>query len=205
MRLRLLLIFVVFGLDIVMAQAPYPLVSVHDIQYVDSVGTKGWKNSALTGDTVRVVGYLMIRPVIDPDTNRTPVMYYGTRWGTYIRDTSLQSTEWAGLNVLQNDTTGNNQNTFFDLVDTTNIVEMTGVVTTYNETNELFLLLNPVTPVNIITDTVSQRPAPIQLSMTDLVNNGITNKDNYKLSGMYVELHDVISSDRNAGVGSFNI
>jgi Secretion system C-terminal sorting domain len=205
MRLRLLLIFVLCGLGMVMAQSPYPLVSIHDIQYVDSVGTKGWKTSALTGDTVRVIGYIMISPVIDPDTNRYPVMYYGTRWGTYIRDTSSQATEWAGLNVLQNDTTGNNQNTFFDLVDTTDIVEMTGVVTTYNETNELFLLLNPVTPVNIVADTVSKRPAPLELTMTDLVDNGVTNKENYKLSGMYVELHNVISSDRSPSVGSFNI
>jgi len=186
-----------------MAQSDYPLVSIHDIQYVDSVGTKGWSPSALTGDTVRVVGQIMIRPVIDPDTNRFPIMYYGTRWGTYIRDTS-QSQEWAGLNVLQNDTVGNYQNTFFDLVDTTDIVEITGVVSTYGQTNEIFILLNPVTPVNIL-GTAPQRPEPLQLSMTDLVNNGVTNKDNYKLSGMYVELHNVISSDRNVSNGAFNI
>ncbi len=204
MKMKLLLILLVIGFGMALAQSQYPLVSIHDIQYVDSVGTKGWAPSALTGDTVRVVGTVMIRPVVDPDTNRTPTMWYGPRWGSYLRDTSSAVDEWAGLNLLQNDTSGNNQNTFFDLVDSADVVEITGVVTTYGQTNELMLLLNPVTPVNII-QQLPERPAPIQLSIADLVDNGITNKALYKYSGMYVELHNVKSTDRNAGVGSFNI
>ena len=203
MKLRLLFILLFLGLGIVFAQSPYPLVSIHDIQYIDSVGTKGFKPSDLTGDTVRVVGTIMIKPVIDPDTNRTPIMYYGSRWGTYIQDTS-SADEWAGLNILQNDTSGNNQNTFFDLVDTAYVVEITGVVTNYNQTNELFVLLNPVTPVNII-DQLPTRPGPQKLTMSDLTSGGITNKDYYKLSGMYVEFDSVISSDRNASNGQFRI
>ncbi|MGA9295525.1 MAG: T9SS type A sorting domain-containing protein [Ignavibacteriaceae bacterium] len=204
MKLKLLMVFLVLGLGAVMAQSNYPVVSIHDIQYVDSVGAKGWQKSAYTNDTVRIVGVVMIRPVIDPDTNRTPVMYYGTRWGTYLRDTSSAVDEWAGLNVLQNDTSGDNQNTFFDLVDSADVVEMTGVVTTYNQTNELMLLLKPVTPVNIISH-LNKRPDPVELSLTDLVDNGVTNKANYKYCGMYVELHNVISSDRSASTGQFRI
>ena len=204
MKLRLLLVLLVAGFGALMAQPQYPLVSIHDIQYIDSVSTKGFKPSVHTGDTVRVVGVIMIKPVIDPDTNRTPVMYYGSRWGTYIQDTSAVVDEWGGLNVLQGDTSGDNQNTFFDLVDSADVVEMTGVVTTYNQTNELFLLLNPVTPVNIIKH-LPERPAPLQISMTDLTDNNVTNKANYRYSGMYVELHDVVSSDRNASNGQFRI
>ena len=59
-------------------------------------------------------------------------------------------------------------NTFFDLVDTADVVELTAVVTAYNQTNELMLLLNPVTPVNII-EHIPKRPAPIKLSITDLI------------------------------------
>ena len=80
MKVRLLLIMLALGLGSILAQSNYPLVSIHDIQYYDSVGTKNWQPSAYTGDTVRVVGIIMIRPLIDPDTNRTPVMYYGARW-----------------------------------------------------------------------------------------------------------------------------
>ncbi len=204
MKMKLLVILLVMGFGITLAQSQYPLVSIHDIQYVDSVGTKGWSPSVLKDSIVRVVGTIMIRPVVDPDTNRTPTMYYGSRWGTYIRDTSSAVDEWAGLNILQNDTTGDNQNTFFDLVDTADVVEITGKVTTYGQTNELFVLLDPVTSVNII-KKLPRRPAPLQLSITDLVDNGITNKANYKYSGMYVELHNVKSTDRSASVGSFSI
>jgi hypothetical protein len=204
MKIKLLVILLLIGFSMTFAQKQYPLVSIHDIQYVDSVGTKGWKASALTGDTVRVIGSIMIRPVVDPESNRTPTMYYGSRWGTYIMDTSASANEWAGLNVLQNDTTGDNQNTFFDLVDTANVVELTGVVTTYGQTNELMLLLKPVTPVNIL-DQLTKRPEPLQLNITDLAANGITNKELYKYCGMYVEFHNVISSDRNASSGQFRI
>ena len=204
MKLRLLLILLAISFGMTMAQSNYPLVSIHDIQYIDSVAKNGFAPSALTGDTVRVVGVVMIKPVIDAVTNRTPTMYYGGRWGTYIQDTSSQVQEWAGVNVLQNDTTGDNQNTFFDLVDSADVVEMTAVVTTYNQTNELMLLLNPVTPVNIIKH-LTKRPAPIKLEMTDLTSNGVTNKEYYKYSGMYVELENVVSSDRSPSVGSFRI
>ena len=203
MKLKLLMVLLALGLGTVLAQSNYPLISIHDIQYVDSVGTKGFSPSIHTGDTVRVQGVVMIRPLIDPDTNRTPVMYYGARWGTYIQDTS--ASEWGGLNILQGDTASAGvQNTAFDLLDSADVVEITGVVTAYSQTNELFVLLNPVTPVNV-TDHLSKRPAPVQLSITDLTNNGVTNKDNYKYSGMYVEIHDVTSSDRSTSNGQFRI
>ena len=206
MKLRLLLIVLALGLGSILAQSNYPLVSIHDIQYYDSVGTKNWQPSAYTGDTVRVVGIIMIRPLIDPDTNRTPVMYYGGRWGTYIQDTSaaLVKDGWGGLNILQNDTTGNYQNTFFDLRDTADVVEMTGVVTTYNETNELMLLLDPVTPVNPISH-LPKRPDPLILNMTDLTNNGVTNKEGYKYCGTYVEIRDVVTSNRSGNQFNINV
>ncbi len=204
MRIRFLLIMLVLGLGYVLAQSNYPVVSIHDIQYYDSVGTKNWQPSALTGDTVTVIGIIMIRPLIDPDTNRTPVMYYGSRWGTYIQDTSAAATAegWGGLNILQEDTSGDNQNTFFDLRDTADVVEMTGVVTTYRQTNELMLLLKPVTPVNPI-GHLDKRPEPLVLNMSDLTNNGVTNKEYFKYCGTYVELHDVITSDRSTN--QFNV
>ncbi len=207
MKFKILVLLVVFmGAGITLAQSSYPLVSIHDIQFVDSVATKGWLPSVHTGDTVRVRGAIMVNPLVDATSNRNPIMYYGARWGTYIQDTSAQAQGqgWAGLNILQNDTTGSNQNTFFDLVDTTNVVEITGVVTTYGQTNELFVLLNPVTPVNIV-GTIPKRPDPIQLSLTDLMQSGVVDQSGYKYSGMYVEFHNVISSDRNTSSGAFSI
>lgn len=205
MKLRLLLLLFVVGASLNFAQKEYPLVTIHDIQYIDNVGTNGFLPSVHTGDTVRVRGAVMVNPVVDPNSNRNPILYYGTRWGIYIQDTSSQVQDgWSGLNVIQNDTTGANQNTFFDLVDTTNIIEVTGVVTTYGSTNELLILLNPVTAVNIL-DQIDKRPAPLQMSFTDFSQGGIVDKSGFKYSGTYVELHNVISSDRNTTSGAFNI
>ncbi len=136
--LKNMLILILAFAGITAAQSQYPLVSLHDIQYIDSVSTKGAQPSKYAGDTVRVRGVVMVRPVVDPNTNREPIMYYGARWGSYIQDTTGQL--WEGLNIIQNDTTGENQSTFFDLADTSDVVELTGVVTPYNSNNELVLL-----------------------------------------------------------------
>ncbi len=205
MRIRLLLLTLISIVGLAFAQSQYPLVSIHDIQYIDSVATKGFVNSPLANDTVRVRGVVMVRPLVDPsvDSLRTPIMYYGARWGIYIQDTN-SSQFWAGLNVLQNDTTVASQGTFFDLLDTSDVVELTGVVTPYGQTNELMTLLNPITPVNIL-GKLPKRPDPIQLSVTDFMNNGQSINEALKYSGMYVELHNVISANRNTTTGQFNI
>lgn len=201
MKFRLLLILSVLAVGIISAQSQYPLVTIHDIQNINGVDTVGFLPSALTNDTVRVRGIIMIKPLVDADTNRTPTMYYGARWGTYLQDSS---DSWGGLNVLQNDTSLQYQGTFFDLADTGDYVEMTGVVTTYGQTNELMLLIDPVTEVNYL-GHLSKRPDPKQMSLTDFMNNGTVNKGAMKYTGMYVEFQNVISSDRNTSSGGFNI
>ncbi len=202
MKFKLLCIAILFGMGTMFAQSNYPLVSIHDIQYIDSVGTNGWSPSQYTNDTVRVVGVMMIRPLVDPaNNNRYTVMYYGNRYGSYIQDTS--ATEWGGLNVLISDTSAaSTQATFFDLTDTAQIVELTGVISNYGQTNEMFLL--PSVPVNIL-GNMSRRPAPQKFSLSDFIDNGVVNRDNFKYSGMYVEFDNVISSDRNTSSGGFTI
>ncbi len=203
MKIRLLLLTLLSAASLAFAQTQYPLVSIHDIQFIDSVDTKGFIASKYTNDTVRVRGVIMIKPLVDPATNRQTVMYYGNRWGSYIQDTSGQA--WVGLNVLLNDTTtAGAQNTFFDLVDSSDIVELTGYISTYGSTNELMLVTNPAIPVNIL-GKLPKRPDPIQLSVTDFMSDGKTNLGSLKYSGMYAELHNVISSDRNASSGQFRI
>ncbi len=202
MKFKLLVISFLLGMGVVFAQSQYPLVSIHDIQYIDSVATKGWSQSQYLNDTVRVVGVMMIRPLVDPEhNNRYTVMYYGNRYGSYIQDTS--ATEWGGLNVLISDTSAaSTQATFFDLTDTAQIVELTGVISMYGQTNEMFLL--PSVPVNIL-GNMSRRPAPQKFSLSDFIDNGVVNKANFKYTGMYVEFDNVISSDRNTSSGGFTI
>ncbi len=202
MKLKIICISLLLGLGMAFAQSQYPLVSIHDIQYIDSVGTKGWSPSIYTNDTVRVVGVMMISPLADAaNNNRNTVMYYGNRYGVYIQDTSAK--EWGGLNVLISDTSApETQATFFDLTDTAQVVELTGVVSGYGQTNEMFLL--PSVPVNII-GTMPRRPLPQKFSLSDFIDNGVVNKDNFKYTGMYVEFDNVISSDRNTSSGGFTI
>ncbi len=202
MKFRLLLFLFIMGAGILLAQKQYPLVTIHDIQYIDSVGTKGFINSPYLNDTVRVRGVVMIRTLVDPATDRTPIMYYGSAWGSYIQDTT-SGQYWGGLNIYQTDTTGDNQNTFFDLADTSDYVEITGVVTNYYSTNEFQPLVNPATPINFIS-RLPRRPAPIQLSVTDFMKNLQVVNEGLKYSGMYVELHGLISANRNSSTGAFN-
>ena len=202
MKIRLLLITMLMGMGMVFAQSPYKLVTIHDIQYIDSVNTKGDVSSPLNGDTVRVRGVVMVRPVVDPTTDRRPILWTGSRWQITIEDTTGRL--WEGLNVVQNDTSTEVQGTFFDVLDTAQVVEITGVVDEYYTTTQLNVLTNPVTQVNII-GQLSKRPDPIKLSVTDFMKNGQLIKDAEKYEGMYIEIDNVISSDRNTSSGGFNI
>ncbi len=203
MKTRLLFLFVLFAMVTQFAQTEYPLVTLRDIQYLaDSVIAKGDAPSPLNGDTVRVRGVIMVSPVVDPSSNRHIIISAGGRWVTYIQDPT--DSAWCGLNVLQNDTsTAGVQNTFFDLVDTAQVVEFTGVVTEYNTTTELMMLLNPVTPVNIV-EQLPKRPDPIVLKLSDIKENNKLKNEAEKYEGMYVEFRNVITSDRDAGTSATN-
>jgi len=121
----LFLLYVAFSTTLI-AQT-YPLVTIEDIQYQDpdSLLINGDQPSPLFGDTVRVRGVVMVRPVVDPQTDRRRIFAAGGRWMVYMVDPDGQQYEFFdGIIPIQHDTTGNNQNTFFDLVDTADVVEL---------------------------------------------------------------------------------
>ncbi len=203
MKIRYFFLFLIAITGFIYSQTQYPLVTVHDIQFLpDSIIAQGDSPSPLNGDTVRVRGVVMTSPLVNPDTDRRPVMWAGARWVTYIQDEN--GTAWAGLNILTPDTSVNAQGTFFDLIDTAQVVEFTGVVTEFFTTTELFQLVNPITPVNII-NQLPKRPDPIELSVTDFMENGQLKLSAEKYEGMYVIVRNVVSSDRNVGNGTFRI
>lgn len=143
---------------------------------------------------------------MDPETDRRNAWNTFQKWMTFIVDPDGQQYEaFDGILVIQHDTTGENQNTFFDLVDTAQVVEFTGVVDSFFTTSQLALLLEPVTPVQIIS-TLDQRPAPIELNISDFVDEqGNWDVLSEKYEGMYVIIRNVVSSDRNLGDGTFRI
>lgn len=201
MNLKHLLVAVLFFAGFIQAQQ-YPLVTIRDIQFnLDSLNSD--PPSPLNGDTVRVRGLILVRPVVDPDTNRNTIISAGARWVTYIQDPDGNA--WGGLNVLQNDTSIVNQNTFFDLVDTAQVVEFTGVVTEYFTTTELIMLLNPQpVPVQIVGQE-PKRPDPIELELSDLFTASNTyNFEMEKYENMYVIFRNIITSDRQSN-GQFKL
>jgi hypothetical protein len=199
------LLMFAFG-GVALAQS-YPLVTIEDIQYQhpDSLLLYGDRPSPLQGDTVRLRGVIMVAPVVDASTDRRRIIAAGARWATYIQDENPQMHDhFDGMYMLQDDTTGENQNTFFDLVDTAQVVEFTAVISEYFTTTEGLLLLNPVTPVQIV-DQLPKRPDPIELTVSDFDNGGTLNILAEKYESEYVIIRNVITSDRNLSNGTFTI
>lgn len=206
MKTKFILFLLLICTAISFAQVnPYPHVSIRDIQFVpDDSLLIGRDASLKIGDTVQVTGIVMVSTLVDPTFNRRPIMWAGARWQTYIRDTAY-SNEWAGLNIIQNDTTGPNQNSLMDLLDTTMVVTITGVVAEFV----------PQTQLNVLTQYPVQfhgnkptRGEPVEITINQL-NTGTPPSQNLltgeKLEGMYVIIRNVITSDRNTSNGTFAI
>ena len=198
---RILFLIMVFAAGYISAQN-YPLVTIQDIQYVpDSLQTSD-PPSPLQGDTVRIQGLVMVRPVIHPVTDRGVIISAGARWSIYVQDPN--GGLWGGINVLQMDTVGAAQATNFALIDTAQIVEFTGVVNEYYTTTQLEILTNPPVQVQVV-GAQSKRPEPIELTLEDLFTSENTyNFNAEKYESMYVIFRNVISSDR-ASNGNFKI
>ena len=172
----LLAVLFIFSMNIIAQE--YPLVTIQDIQFLpDTVIQNGDAISPLWGDTVHVRGIVMVSPVVNPTTDRRRIIAAGARWSIYIQDEVTGV--WGGINILQNDTVGVAQNTFFDILDTAQVVEFTGVITEFNGsttgttpgTTQINYLVDPITPVSIIS-TLPKRPEPIELNVTDFMQNG---------------------------------
>jgi hypothetical protein len=185
----------------------YPLVTIQDIQFVPDSLAHTDPPSPLNGDTVRIHGLVMVQPVIHPDTNRGVIISAGARWSIYVQDP--QGGLWGGMNVVQHDTVGPAQNTFFDVVDTAQVWEFTGVVDEFFTSTQLNLVTNPPIPVTQIGGQLPKRPEPIELTIGDFYTpQGTYNFNAEKYEGMYVILRNVISSDRvtsGTGGGNFRI
>jgi hypothetical protein len=186
--------------------AQYPDVTIEEIQYQDSLSllTNGDLPSPYDGQTVKVRGVVMVTPLVNPQTDRRRIIAAGGGWVTYITDPDGQVYDaFDGINVLQFDTVGAAQGTFFDLVDTAQVVEFTLTVDEYYESTQGAILTTPVTPVQII-QQLPKRPDPIELNISDF-NDGGNNILAEKYEGMYVIIRNVITSNRNTASGTFTI
>ena len=164
MKKLFLLLLVLFSFNTIAQD--YPEVSIYDIQFLpDSVILNGDSPSPLNGDTVLVTGTVMVSPIVDPQTDRRRIIAAGARWSAYIQDHLMN--EWSGINLVQHDTTGDNQLTGYQNVDTADVIQFFAVIEEYFTTTQANVLLNPLTEVEVI-DNIGKRPAPIELSVSDL-------------------------------------
>jgi hypothetical protein len=147
----------------------------------------------------------MASTLVDPQNDRRPILWAGGRWQTYLHDPNGQVYQNRdGIVAIQQDTNSQYQGTFFDLVDSAQVIEVTGVVGAYLTTTQLNLLIDPVTPFILISQEPS-RTAPIELSITDFMNNGALVPEGAQYESMYIVIRNVITSDRNLGTGTFRI
>ena len=201
-------IFVFFiVMSSVLLSQNYPDVSIRDIQFVpiDSL-LQNKDKSPRVGDTVRVTGIVMVAPIVSASGDRRPIMWAGGRWQVYLQDTSNQN-EWVGLNVIQNDTSIASAITLMDLLDTTQIVTITGRVEEFGLQTQLAVLTT--VPIEFL-GAVAKRPEPTELTIADFNVGAAPNPINNipageKYEGQYVVFRNVISSNRNVSNGTFYI
>ncbi len=198
----LLALFVISGFS----QSNYPIVSIRDCQYQppDSLAA-GKDYSPRLGDTVTVIGVVMIPPLDNPNTTRRPIMWAGARWQSYIADTNYNLTEWAGINVIQHDTSAAGANTYFDLLDTAQVVAITGRLEEFGTNRQTQLAVLLTTPVQFLGQK-PYRPNPVLVNISEFATGTAPNLvTGEKYEGMYVEFRNVITSDANQTNGTFAI
>ncbi|MBN8546099.1 MAG: T9SS type A sorting domain-containing protein [Ignavibacteria bacterium] len=198
-RYLFLFVFILAGYSF---SQPYPLRTIQEITTTpDSLLSPGTEYSPFIGDTVRLRGLITVKPVVDPSTDRRRVIAAGGRWYAYVQDPN--GLPFGGISIIQNDTTGVNQNSGFDLVDTAQVWEFTAVLSVFSgNTVQANLLVNPPTPVEFISQA-TKRPDPIELPMTTFMENGVLKGEGEKYEGMYVIIRNVLTSDRNNSSGVF--
>jgi hypothetical protein len=200
MKAKIFLVLMLLMIGYTYSQSQFPLVTIQDIQFVPDPVVSD-PPSPLNGDTVRFHGLVMVRPVIDPDTNRGVIISAGARWSIYVQDPN--GGVWGGMNIIQHDTVGAAQGTFFDLVDTAEVWEFTGKVEEFNTSTQVSLITSPQPiPVQLVTPQLPKRPEPIELTLADLFTpTGGYNFAAEKYEGMYVIFRNIITSDRVTGTG----
>jgi hypothetical protein len=183
----------------------YPRLHVHEIMTLppDSLAV-GSLLSPRLGDTVLLVGVVTVPPVLDPVSDRRPLLWAGVRWVTFLRDSNPELTAYAGINVLQADTTVTS--TYFDRIRPGDYIEVLVRITNFpTSADPVRNRLGP-TQAEVITGAAARpvefldyerplpQPIPVRISdfYTGPVGSGVPNiASGSRYVGMLVELHNV--------------
>ncbi len=141
-------------------------IPMDSLKIADSLGTGGRSsltNSPYLGDTITVTGVVLADPaLIGLSTGNTSF---------YIQSTD--SAEWGGMNIFGNTTTATSVG--ITSVDTGYVIELTGVLTKYSSSSITgnFELM-PIASQTIGVLNVGERPAPVEVKLSDLVSGDVS-------------------------------
>ena len=175
--------------------AQFPEVSIMDIQFQDILTTGVDNPSPLDGDTVTVVGVVMVAPFKDANPDSAEVLHVGAP-GLYLQDTT--ETDWAGLLVRFLGSTE-----AFNILDTGTVIRVTGVVSEFFTTTQF----------NLIgfegSDVVGfmQRPQPVIITLDSLAELGGRNGKLLaeRWENVLIEVRNVTATGGGFGRDSYEI
>jgi hypothetical protein len=186
---------------------PYPEVTIKDIQFIgsDSLNVY-WVDDVpgpYEGDTVTVTGIVMVPPYKAANPDSGALIFLGSSLaGAFIQD--LENPEWGGILIAIGPPANYPD---FQYLDSGTVVKVTGKVTHFvnatQKTTELILL--DFTADNIL--NFAPRPEPVLLTIDSLKQFGTSNSlaISEKWEGVYIEIRNVKTLDRNWTNGGFRI
>ncbi|MCU7495787.1 MAG: T9SS type A sorting domain-containing protein [Ignavibacteria bacterium] len=202
MKLKYLLIFSLLLSASSFAQRVYPLKTIREIQFHSDEDLLAGKQAAAITDTVRIRAIAMHSTLRDPNSSTSQPFIFPTSTSGLVLYVQDSTKEWGGMQVYQG---GQSISTSLWTADSAQYIEFTGYAKEYNAVTEFMLVTTPVPiPINTL-DQAKNRPAPVELKLSDLVENGQMNPLAEKYENMYVILRNVTVINRNTADGSFMI
>ena len=207
MSIKISLLFTfLLGITVNIFAQTIPEVTIKDIQYTnpDSLGAYfvDFEPGPLADSTVTVTGVVMVPPYKNHTAADGTIIYIGSLAGFYMED--LNNPEWGGILVyIENP----DNYPAFQSLDSGTVVKVTGVVTYYMSSTQITteLALTGFDGSEVI--DVVNRPSPVVLTLDSLKEIGTSNSKATaeKWEGVYVEIRDVRTLDRNWTTGGFRI
>lgn len=194
---KLLLGILLLILNISVLAQTYPEVTIMDIQYQPDILTLGDQASPLTGDTVTIVGVVMVAPYRDANPDSGTTLIAGAP-ALILQDTT--ETDWAGMLVrYPGMPTGNP----FGILDTGYVIRATGVVIEYFKTTEFDLI--DFEASNVL--GIMQRPQPVLVTLDSLAELG--GREGKLLAerweSVFIRVDTVTATSGGVGTGSYEV
>ena len=175
----------------------YPEVTIMDIQYQPDILTTGDQPSPYTGDTLTIVGVVMVAPYRDANPDSGTTLIAGAP-ALILQDTT--ETDWAGMLVRYLGMPAGNP---FGILDTGYIIRATGVVVEYFKTTEFDLIGFEAS--NVL--GIMQRPQPVKVTLDSLAELG--GRQGKLLAerweSVFVAVDTVTATTGGVGQGSYEV